>query len=244
MPHGLPDDSNIIKARWTYNLDDMAELAARTGGSMLLDRLGDTVYRNTFTEGLKNVIPQGLPLVGAVQLTGESTIQGGVAVKLFCPAGVGNYALILLSIYRPLSAFAGYEWAFVAMQHLPEMAWYLYDYHDPLSYRYGIRWNRASGGWDVLDATTGWTQFYAQAEIWVNELPWWRCKVVLDITGANYLSMKINDNTYDLSAYDPVVIGPVGIPHHDAVFGFESDNVSDGTMLLDDINVTQNELVP
>ena len=241
MPHGLPDDYNIVKPKWSYNLDDMAELAARTGGSKLLDRLGDIVYTNTFVEGFKNIIRQGLPALGAVLLTGESSIHGGVAIKLYSPAGAANYADILLSIYRPLSAHVGYEWAFVAKEHLPEMAWYLYDYNAPTSYRYGVRWNRGTGGWDVLDATTGWTPFYAQAEIWINELPWWRCKVVIDITSIQYAYIKVNDNQYDLSAYTPVAMGPIGIPHHDCVIGFESDNLNDGTLLLDDINVTQNE---
>jgi len=53
MPHGAPDDSNVLKIGEDYRLDDLSELAARLGSIVNYRRTGDVYFMEDFSYGLE-----------------------------------------------------------------------------------------------------------------------------------------------------------------------------------------------
>jgi len=242
MPHGLPDDANIVKAQWAYNLDDMAELAVRTGGSKLLDRLGDVVYAQTFDRGVKNLGNDGFGAGNYQSLTGLSSIQGGVSYKLFAPAGVGNYARCWVTIYKPLSSQTGYEYAFTVGENVEAFQFFIDDYRDASRCRYEIRWSRIAGGWSVWNDPGVFVLIHAQADLFLTGYTWWRFKLVVDLDTPRYRYLKLNDEILDLSAYVPATFVPGPQVYQEIFWVVYPNALDDSLVMLDDIHITQTNL--
>ena len=94
MPHGAPDDSDVVKRGDNYRLDDMAELAARLGSPVTFHRFGDVVWIDTFETGLGGWVVGATDPASVVYLQGDNCMMGGCAVEIASAAEDPEYARI------------------------------------------------------------------------------------------------------------------------------------------------------
>lgn len=90
MPHGAPDWWTYRTTSKSYNLKDMAELAARLGSIHTFDRRGDVIWFETFTHGLQR---WSLNIGGAgasVVISPVSFLSDGVSTLVTCRSN-GNF---------------------------------------------------------------------------------------------------------------------------------------------------------
>lgn len=98
MPFGAPDFSNIRKSMLLQRLDDMAELAVRTGSPYVFDRLGEIIWYTTFSEPIKSFNIQKPDPSVRVYLNPNYGYLNPPVLAIYIPAGTVGETYVIKNL--------------------------------------------------------------------------------------------------------------------------------------------------
>lgn len=241
MVHGVRDDADVIKEQWTFNLQDLAELAVRLGAIPSVDRRGDVVYQNDFSGGMGGLTFAQTGGGGVHFYINEPSLTGGVALRCYSGEGPEGTAELYYNIVVPTIGGMAFELTWLQESGLDYiiLLFYVYD-GDELCY-YSLKLDCIAGVLSVWDSPGAWVQIGVSASLKSTTLFWQTTKLVVDAHNRGYLRFLLNDVEYDLSDYAPRVSADSTNPVTIAGVVFVSLGIDPAIIYLDNVIVTVNE---
>ncbi len=243
MPHGAPDDSDVVKTGVVHRLDDLAEAVARRGSPNVWDRRGDVLFLTDFREGLGPFHTAFSGDGGGIALVTGHSRQGAYSIRLRAGSDDDHYAYLHLAFPFQDPSPVGLEFSFSVAEwteHVrAEIVWY-----DGTNERVGlVAYNHTAhqlwywihpGEWAFLERT-----------ITLNEClrPEHTLKLVVDMATGEYARFMLDDRTYAVFKYPVHVVPDTRAPYwYFAIwqFGVAGHNPD---CYIDNVIVTQNEPV-
>jgi hypothetical protein len=241
MTHGAPDNYQVKPKIITYKLDDMAELAIRLGSLISIDRLGEVIYQDDFSQGLgKGIQTYGGTGSGAT-LFDEMFRSGGFSLKL--TGGSDGILSANHIIYTPVftESILGLETWFGFNVDVDYILIDLRVYTGIYEYRFNIKINVAEKQLLVLNDIEEYniviTDFLPK-NIGDAFLP---VKMVCDYPDLKYKRIVTHKGSYDVSDVGCLVNDSIGLPGIEITFTVYSVFGENGIAYLDSIILTQNE---
>ncbi len=239
MPHGYPDWGGATPVATVYNLQDLAELAARLGSIDTFDRRGNVIAFDDFESGIEQWRRSG---AGAYSIDWDSKYAktGGFSCRITTDSGW--QATISKYIGFPVLSKIGVEFSFSYTQNWQ----YLYLevlLQDGVSAFYtGIRYNAATKMWQYR-ATDGSYQDIPGSSFTLSPMveEFDTVKLVIDFSTGKYSRLLINSQVFDLSALSFYQYAAVLTPVMNVSITVKALPGELAIGNIDDVIVTQNE---
>lgn len=187
MPHGAPDDSNVVAIGPQYRVDDMAELAVRLGAISSIDRWGRVAYRDSFEHGMGDW--QGYLNTDTLKttLSVERPRSGGYCLDLWWDGteNTGHSVHILLDY--PLAGKVGVEAYFHPYMSSGKYTVYARFYSGGTLYHAAVRWNRLTEQVEVRNESGSYVNVLSVDYTWGFWRTWRSLKIVVDLATAKYV---------------------------------------------------------
>ena len=243
MAHGTPDWGLTAGTVTTYQLSDLAELAARLGSIVTFDRRGEVVFLETFEDGLHrwNTSPAGTG--AAVDLSRASARSGGHSCRLrtgstgWTAAGIDN------RVGPPTLSPLGLEVSFAMADTLKEFVAQLIVYTGSRVQAYRFRYVSASKIVQVWTAAGAYQTVIANVNLVANADAYHTLKFVVDPVNEIYVRCLLNALSGDVSLIAPQAIDDPTSPHLHVDLEAIGSLATNLTSYVDDVIVTQNEPV-
>ncbi len=241
MVHGAPDNYKVQSKTTTFRLDDMAELAVRLGGLSSIDRLGEVLMYEDFTESLGkgNVIISG---TGAeVVISSYKFRSAGYSLKMIGGSDSGQSASYTIHLPIPIVSKLGFETWFYIDDNVKniQLRFAYYDGSNEILY------------WIIFDVANERIRYYNEAGNWINidssfkfsgiNIPFLVAKYVMDLENNEFIRLKILGNTYNLSGFLPYSSGDTTISSIMMGVVIYSLTGLNGIIYVDNMILTQNE---
>lgn len=241
MAHGVRDDADVIKEQWTFNLQDLAELAVRLGAIPSVDRRGDVVYQNDFSGGMGGLTFAQTGGGGTHFYINEPSLTGGVALRTYSGEGPEGTAELYYNILVPTLGGMGFELTFLQESGLSYVILPFYIYDGDYLYNYTLKLDCVTHILSVYDSDGAWKSLGESSALASTTLFWQVVKLVVDAHNRSYLRFLLNDVEYDLSDYSPYVTADATNPVTIAGVVFVSVGIDPAIIYLDNVIVTVNE---
>ena len=248
MPRGGPDWGVITGPAPTGGDIAIAELAVRTGALPSIDRLGQVVFVNGF-EGNLAPFETGLGGTGAAAALSAARARNG-SNSLLLTGGSDGDRRADFTRRMPLAVVSrlGVELSFILPGTIDY--WYLQLIHfdGANANTYAVAWDDANDRLMRLssDSTfplplTSFTSFATGINLFAAASMWHDAKLVLDLITGRYVRFRLNNVTYDLSAFSAVVAVNAALPRLEWFFLLRSRSTFNDQIYVDDFILTQNE---
>lgn len=241
MAHGTPDWGVTAGAVTTYQLSDMAELAARLGSPVTWDRRGEVIWWDDFEWGLTKWTGVIGGLNGSIALSTVRARNGRRSCALSAGADAGRFAEIYHYNAKGVNSRVGVEvWfsqgAAIEVFRVEETV-----YDGVNSTTFGVQWENAGNRLLYLNAAGAYTEFASAVDLMVQTTLFHSLKVVGDAATDLYVRCILDDREYSLAGIGGWVSGSGERPAISLVLvAFGSPGQND-TVFVDDVILTQNE---
>jgi len=241
MARGLPDDSNVVKQAPTFNLSDMAELAARLGSPVNFIRYGDVMMLDDFEEGVGGWIRDIYSTDGFIRVSGTHTRSKGASLLLSGGTLVSTSVKLSRGLPVPVGDKVGWGYAFLLTTDFDRLIFGLVQTDAELNYHYTIKYDHNLSKLYYWDNFPRYVEF-ADLALRDGVDPFNLCKLVVNFNTHMYDKLYINDQVWDLSAYIPEQTGDPGVPDYFQVMvQATGDGIVSSEVYIDDGIVTENE---
>jgi len=241
MAHGASDDSNVQIEVDQYRLDDMAELAARLGSIVTIQRSGKVVFLDDFESGLGGWTISFLAAGGQAIISNESTYQGGSAARL--DSGIG--AIPTTTITKWIPAFdwssAGVACMFMVDGDLNNVTWVIKRYSGTRLSTWKVRYTKVAGTLSYFDDTGAPVVFATPGTIAAGSKSFHSFKFVADMRLPFYDRFYLDGVNYDLSALACQDVASADLPYMQFTIELRGDTVNNTVLCLDNIVLTFDE---
>jgi len=241
LVHGAPDNYQVQQKSTTFRLDDMAESVIRLKGLMSIDRLGEVItfedYSNGFGQGSISVNGAG----SSYNIDSVYFMSNGFSLHLIAGSdGITNAHHTLELPYHVLSKF-GLECWFYPHQ-TPNYIWFGLDVYDSINRHYGLieidilnnilRLYLSPGEYVDVD-----TNFKVTSGYYL----WYPIKLVIDPINDKYVKIVTHEQTYNINSYSLYTQANIAVPYISADCGIKGNDGDNDDMYVDRIIITQNE---
>lgn len=242
MPHGAPDDSNVVRTGPPYILEDMAELAVRLGSVHAYDRRGFIMYMETFQKGLCGwtTNPQGTG--SSVNLVAGASVSPPYSVRLTGGSDGNQSALISRAYPFPLLSIHGLEVAFSLSAQVDRFQVELNVTTEGSQYRAVIEYDHTNTQLEYVDSAGAWQVLDADLELFVGDDTFQALKLVVDMENGKYVRLLLNQTVYSLSGIGLLEAVSILEDHLGAVLTVYSNAGQNGYVHVDNIILTQQEV--
>ncbi|GAI84369.1 unnamed protein product, partial [marine sediment metagenome] len=141
MAHGAPDNYNVQPKLTTYRLNDMAELAVRLKATHSIDRLGEVIFIEDFSNGMDNWTETLSGNNAATSLSSEKYRSRGFSAKLTGGSTESWLAGIHTYIPLPIISNIGVEASFSIDTNVSKVPIFLIYYNGSNYYSFGVQAN-------------------------------------------------------------------------------------------------------
>lgn len=242
MPHGAPDDSNVVKTGRIFRLDDMSELAVRLGSFVTYDRRGDVIFADSFEDGdyrwLLNYI--NYPAYKVISI--DYAKSGAVSCKITTAPYQNSMAGILCVLMYPLATEMGMEFSYLYDSNASYVDGdFVITYNDVTyhySYRHDVQ-NKAiyiytQDGFVKVDDTklSKWGVEYFVPT-----------KIVANLEAERYERLMLGSREYDLSDYSPYIYPYGEVDKITVSISVQASRNYETILYVDDVVLTVNEPV-
>lgn len=243
MPGETPDYGVLSAATTVFPVTDLSELAVRLGAISSIDRTGDVILTDSFEDGVRSWWAQYFVAIGAYRSTALAARSGRRAALLSSAiqAGAG------LQIYRYLP--------YLVLSRLGLEAWIALDVNSGIAalhiyYRDGA--NRIEGRLEysvtastlsILNAAGGLTVIDTGVDLRRGVDLFHGFKLVLDPTTQTYARAIVDHRSYNLLAHGLYIAASSGSHYFQVAIEQRSNLASACDVYVDDVIVTQNEVV-
>jgi hypothetical protein len=243
MAHGTPDWGLTAGTVTTYQLTDLAELAARLGSIVRYDRRGDIISLEDFSHGLNKWALTGSGADHAEDLSAAAARSGTFSLRLAAGSTLGRYAQASHSAPIPVASALGAEFSFTVDDNTD--TWRLELFYDNGT----TRWVMAAQYVHVpspllrLWTPSGFVTVATPAALTAGTVPFNTLKLVGDPTTSLYKRLLLNDIAVDASSY--TIPTQASIEPHLMAVRITHYGQAGGTTggYVDEVILTQNEPV-
>lgn len=243
MAHGTPDWGVTAGSVTTYQLTDLAELAARLGSPVTFDRRGDVIFMETFEEATLNKWQAALYGSGSsVTLSTLRARFGALSALLTAgPVADSRAALVYYSPYGVMSAF-GLEAAISRNVIMKSLTFYI-DLYDGVNVTScALRWSFQGSELSYMKENGAWVSLgtvYLSTEPNVFHV----FKLVVNGVSNEYARAVVNNQAFYLGGIAARVSASAILPVLFFDIDLRGDDGPESEVWVDNVIVTQNEPV-
>jgi len=199
MPHGLPDFGATSGKQTTYQLNDMAELAARLGSIVTFDRLGDVLLLEDFERGRETYRTAWAGTGGGGYRSLSYALSGAYSYKMVAGSDGQHFARLYFNVALPVLSRVGFEFAKTYHTAGCDLHIIIDVYTGAMFYEYELWYENATGKWYYLNPAdslveTGWVKGLSTVAGLFD-----RVKLVVNSECGKYQRLTINGEGVDLS---------------------------------------------
>jgi len=241
MAHGYPDYGIYTPKKTVHALQDMAELAARSGSIVTFDRRGDVIWLDDFESGIEKwaAILQG---TGAEAVnTAETARNGGYSVKLTTGNAADDWAFLAHPHAYPVFSKLGFEISFSLDSAIKDVRIFLVLYTGTTQHVAEIVYIHSTGELQYRDQNNVYQTFATITPLRVYSKLFHTIKLVIDPANTKYYSLILNNQTFDLSAYSYFTTSSVVYPYMEVAIQVSTPDAVNRSIYVDDAIITQNE---
>ena len=241
MPHGARDDANVEIDVDQYRLDDMAELAARLGSIVTIQRSGKVVFLDDFESGLGGWTTSFRAAGGQVVISNNATYQGGCSSRL--DSGIGAIPTTTMTKWIPAFEWssAGIACMWLVDNDLLSLTWVIKRYSGTRLTTWKVLYTRAAGTLSYFNAAGAPVVFATPGILAAGYKSFHAFKFVCDMTGVNYGRFYLDGVHYDLSAYLAADVASADLPYMQFSIELRGDTVNNTGATLDNVVLTFDE---
>ena len=241
LERGLPDWYERRRAVNTVAMNDMGELAARLGSINTYDRRGDTLFQDSFEDGLPHWISVVDGAGQAVNLSATYARNGAYSAELVTGTQIGPE--VGVQRYQPLQSAnkVGSEMSFSSLATDVPIILYLNIYTGSTLYTPRIRWNAVANTLQYLDSSGAWVSLSPTVTKVADYTAFNTVKVVANQSDGKYSYIVFNSRAIDLAGIASQ--GGASLLSPSLLTGLTAVNQSANSRLIyiDDAIITQNE---
>ena len=243
MAHGTPDWGLTAGTVTTYQLTDLAELAARLGSIVTFDRRGEVVFFDAFEDGLHKWRTIASGAGATVALSVATARSGRVSADIIAGSnasrlgGIGHRFPVLSPSRIGLEAQFSNE---VAIETL-DFALVFYD--GATMTRFVIRWSDTDNELLYLNSAGVYTPFATGINLIRSFGFYPAIKFIIDSDTLKYVRVLFNVDAYALSGIAGQSSASALLPHIDASIELTGRSGFNDNVYVDDVILTQNEPV-
>jgi len=241
MARGLPDDSNIVKQGWIFNLDDMAELAARLDGVQGIDRLGNVCYLKRFESGLSGLYFWGDAPGCIWRPSGDYAKSVGVSAYLATRNVATSYVSWVRGQSFPNTLSFGEEYSFSIFGAVRYLYLFLDVYTVDWWYQFYLRYEHTTGDVNYYVPGPAWALLVNVGILAGGFNIWHNIKLVIDLSNNQYSRALIDGVVYPMIGAIPMATGGVYLPYIGPGGQVYTATNAVAELYLDDFILTQNE---
>lgn len=241
MTRGYPDWSNVRKSGLIVSLSDMAELAARLGSYVTYDRQGDTLYIETFRNGISAWTVSGTATTYRAVATANRVLRGPLAARLETGTDANGSCRVERGIPTSVGNRVGIASTFTLFSPID---WFRMDMvvADGVNARqFGLRYDDAAQTLSFLNSAGGWTAFASGLDLNTAGGWWYDWKVVADLSTEYYGTARIANLGGDLSSQPIRKTASATAPYIGIALQVKTTATGEGAANIDSVLVTINE---
>lgn len=241
MVHGAPDNYQVEPRSTVYILNDMAELAVRLKAISSIDRFGDILELDDFSNGLGKINIDTSGTGASVDINTDAWLNKGFSVLLTGGSSSLKYGRVGLTTYFNDISKLGLETHFRPESNVDYNILQFLSYDGNNRYTFSIKFDWTNNKLYYLDKNNHYTELDDLSGYGVGYQIFYKTKLVGDISTGYYTRLRFNENTYDLSSYPALSVVNSTAPKIISYFYCFSTAGNNGTTYLDCIILTQNE---
>ena len=239
--HGTADWGLTAGTVTTYQLTDLAELAARLGSIVTYDRRGEVLFIDDFSHGVSKWAEGGGGGDPTITLSAVQSRSGQFSA-LLTPASGGLTQVIILRAVPALAPSAiGLECHLAASSPAMSFQWDLRVKDATTSHRFAVRYNAATGDLQYLDDSAAWVAFAAPGDVFEDPTVFHAAKLVVNADLDAYDRFLLDGTAYSLSGFTHRETADVSVPIIFLLITAEDLTGSQNPAYLDDVILTQNK---
>jgi len=241
VAHGTPDYGVTAGKVTTYQLKDLAELAARLESIVTFDRRGDVLFLEGFEQGVNK---WAADLQGTGANWGQSNTRarsGQYSAALIAGSDGNHYANVEHDHAALVLSRFGIECSISLFSAISELWVGLIVTAQAAQSVFLIRWDDVNNALAVWTGAGVWTTFATSVDLGSTATLFQTFKLVIDAAARTYQRLILNDTTYDLTSYSaPAGAGSAThfITARVRLVGRVGQN---DKVYVDDVIITQNE---
>jgi len=241
MPHGHPDWGVRQPTSKIYSMLDQGELAVRLGAITSVDRLGNVLVAEDFRCGLARSVWKTFGVGGSGGVTTVPARFSGHSAWI--SSGTGATPLTQLNIKCPYTQAGNLGFEMHEAHDISAAAVWSWFQAQGGGYTIvsGIRVEQATGELSVHNHLGAWELVTDEARLENDSVCFNVVKFVVDIANRRYVRARVNDLSWDLSAYAPVSFASdleTWVEWRGIV---EGSALLSGTMYVGGVVITENE---
>lgn len=199
MPHGQADFGMYAVKETVGSMADNAELAARLGSIVTLDRRGDVVFLEDFEAPILNWTGEGDGADDIQRLYPDKAFMGSQCVLLGTSDTTGNQSYIVRRFFLTLNQRYGLEARIqrIGADVLCDIE--IWIYKGGKVYRAKWRYDAPNNKLFIWDSTGNYKEIAADIDAGTIYEEWWPAKLVIDSQTMKYVRGLFLGVEYDLS---------------------------------------------
>lgn len=203
MARGLPDDYDVTSEFPTYQVPDLAEVAARLGSYITYDRSGRQLWADSFEGSTLRWPIATFGSGSSVSLTSNSARSGYNAVMLTAGAVSGAYAGILRRFPTlGISRYGFTAWISLFSTINRFECWMIY-YTGSKEIRSAVRYELSTQRISILTSGEYWNVVLASIPLQVDYSCFNYVKLIVDFLSKRYVQLFFNSYMTELSPFAP-----------------------------------------
>ncbi len=239
--YGHPDWGQAAATEFIATMPDLGELAARLGSPVVFQRTGNVFFIDSFDEGLADWLQSPAAGTGKIELRGDVAFRGPAAVRLYTDASSPGSTYLTKRFQPPFISKIGMEVTFSCVDAIRSMIltatlvqggkhrWYM------IQIRPGDDSLRVFGG-DELTVVFGTQQIDTGDPTLFHT-----AKVVIDLVNKRFDRFYLDQEAYNLEAYQPIEVIDVTSPRLEVSLGVTSGEAVQHSVIIDNFIFTINE---
>jgi len=241
----MPDAPDFFQYRLESNkniLGDMAELGARLGAVSTYDRGGTTLFADNFDNGLAPYSAQLGGTGAKAEIVSGTTHVSGYGVKLTAGSDGNHSAGILKRLQPQALSMMGFEVVFSLESNILFAVLSIQRNTATKLKQWVIDWETATGYLRVGTRSEGWVILATIPLPIDDEEIFHSMKVVIDLESDYYVRLMVDQNLYNLSAYQGGQEDEETNQRLEFYAANEGREGENDTMYLDEFIVTTDEI--
>lgn len=241
MVRGHPDYGQSKQTKIVHSVLDLGELAARLGSPDVFQRSGEVIFIDSFENGISAYFTNLMGTGAAVDLMGDRSYHGGLAVRLTGGSDGGRRAQLLKRFHVVELNQMGIETTFSLDADTEFVCLSLVHRTGTNEYTYSIYANMAEGKFQYYDEDMV-KQDLDSFNWGVDDLDHWHTmKMIVDLENNKYVRTFYNEKGFSLVNIEPKMTESTEASRVDLFLWNYSDDGLNGIAYIDSFILTINE---
>ncbi len=241
--HGAPDDSDVLKQAGMFRIDDMAELAVRLGSPVDYNKYGDVIFWDDFESGLVKPISAATGVGGYVRISGAGAKSKGCSVVMCSGTGADPTVMLGYILHYPLLVSTGLKVSFALGTDVYRCSFGIILEDGTGLTQFELRYEVAGDDLYIISAGGVYQLIDGSLDLYQSPKCHHDLKLIGDYNLSNYVSLFIDHLEYDLTAYPGYSVAGAMQPCLVIQAICEGDGITPAYLYLDNLVVTQHDLV-